>query len=221
MVSGAAGHEHDYRLVLDAPSDEGEHAGGGAIEPMRVVGDNHKRHTLGDLGEQLQHGERDQESVRRLLLRHAEGSQECRPLRCGQAVDLTEHRQHELVQPCERQLRLGLHPGRVQHLHTHILRAPAGRRQQGGLADALLAPYEQRRTTLLNPVDQPVELGQLALATEDGALTGAVRGDPRRCHASNNCSRLADHCASPESARSDEVGQTKSGSRWKAFFRKP
>jgi hypothetical protein len=51
-------------------------------------------------------------------------------------------------------LRLGLHTGRAQHTHPRVLRAPARSHQQGGLADARLAPHEQRRATLGNAVDQ-------------------------------------------------------------------
>jgi hypothetical protein len=110
--------------VLDAPRDEAQHAGGGAIEPVRVLGDDQQRRALGGVGEQLEHGERDQEAVGRCRLGHAEGGQKCRLLRAGQPVGMIEHRQHELVQPRKRQLRLGLHPGRAQHLHPRRLGPP-------------------------------------------------------------------------------------------------
>jgi hypothetical protein len=43
-----------------------------------------------------------------------------------------------LLQPCERQPRLRLYPGRAQNPHPRRLGAPARRRNQGGLADARL-----------------------------------------------------------------------------------
>ena len=97
-------------------------------------------------------------------------------VRCGagRLLCMTQDRHHELVQPRERQPRLGLHAARAQHPHPRRLRAPAGRREQGGFADARLAPHQQRAATLGESVDQPFEPGQLALAAEDRAPAGAV-----------------------------------------------
>ena len=59
----------------------------------------------------------------------------------GQFVDQLQHRAQQLQQPGERDLLLGLHPGRPQHLHPARWRCRPV--QQRGLADAGLAGQQQ------------------------------------------------------------------------------
>ncbi|CAA9565546.1 MAG: hypothetical protein AVDCRST_MAG18-1445 [uncultured Thermomicrobiales bacterium] len=71
----AARREQGDRLVLDAPGDEGQDVGARAVQPLGVLGDDQQRRPLGDVGDQLEQGERDEESIGDLSLDHAEGGQ--------------------------------------------------------------------------------------------------------------------------------------------------
>ena len=93
-------------------------------------------------------------------------------------LDVVQHRQHELVQPGEGQLCLGLKPGRAEDPHTVRFRVPDRGRQQDGFSDAGFTPHQQRRAALGNPVDQPFEPGQLLLAANNrvpGGVVGSAR----------------------------------------------
>jgi hypothetical protein len=77
-------HEHDERLVIDPSGDEGQHVGGGAIQPVRILYHYQQRRALGRAGKQLEYRERDQKAIGCLSsLSHPEGGQERRPLRRG------------------------------------------------------------------------------------------------------------------------------------------
>lgn len=87
---------------------ERECLGRDGVEPLRVIDHAHQRLLLRHVGEQTQHGESDQESVRRLPGVHPESRRQRITLRLGQAIEMLQHRRAQLVQAGEGQLHLGL-----------------------------------------------------------------------------------------------------------------
>ena len=113
-VGGLPHREHHaHRLREQAAGDEGERLRRRAILPLGVVDHTEERALLCDLGEEAQHGEADEETIRRVV---ADGPAECRAerdaLRIGQSLEAVEHRRTQLMQSGVRQLHLGLDAGR-------------------------------------------------------------------------------------------------------------
>src|SRR3712207_9077205 len=76
LLALAARREQDDRLVLDAPGDKAENAGGGPVPPVRVLGDDPQRRLLSNVGEQLEQGGWDEEPVSDLRPHQAQRRQE-------------------------------------------------------------------------------------------------------------------------------------------------
>ena len=134
--------DHAHRLREQAAGDEGEGLRRGAVLPLGVVDHAEQRALLCDLGEEAQHGQADEEAIRRVV---ADGPAECRAervaLRTGQSVEAVEHRRTELMQSGVRQLHLGLDAGRP--CDTTAGRPRDEVVQQRGLAGAGLAAQDQ------------------------------------------------------------------------------
>ena len=145
------------RVCADAP-----------IEPLRVV-DHAEQRALGrGLGQQAEHGQPDQEAVRRRTGAQAEGRAERILLRRGNVVEPVQQRRAQLVQAGEGQLRLRLdacrpdHPaaGRLAHqvLQQRRLADPGLPADHQGLADAASdAGRGVRRAAGARRTDQPAD----------------------------------------------------------------
>jgi hypothetical protein len=66
LLAGHARCEHEpHRLGQQAAGDEAERQRRGLVQPLRVVDDAQKGTFLRGLGQQAEHGEADQEPIRR------------------------------------------------------------------------------------------------------------------------------------------------------------
>ena len=68
--------DHRHRLRQQAPRDESERLHRRGVEPLRVVHQAQERALLGGRGEQVEHGDGDQEPVRGIARRDAQGDSE-------------------------------------------------------------------------------------------------------------------------------------------------
>jgi hypothetical protein len=108
-----SGHERD-RLGEQPPGDEAEHLGRGPVEPLHVV-DHAEQRALGrDVGQQAEHGQRDQEAFGRAAVAGAEDRLQGRTLRRRQLRQPIEERVTEPVQCGVRKFGLGREAGRAQ-----------------------------------------------------------------------------------------------------------
>ena len=131
--------------------------------------------SLGHLGEQAEHGQPDQEPVRRRARGQAERDPQRVALRRREPVEVIQHRRAQLMQPREGQLHLRLDPGRPRHPASV---RPSGQVvQQRGLADARVAAHHQH-PALTGPdrADQPVQ--HVALAVTAGQPRPTTRPLP-------------------------------------------
>jgi hypothetical protein len=161
-VAGLA-HREDQRDALgqEPAGDERQRLHRDAVQPLGIVDDADQRRLLGHLGQEAQHGQPDEEPVRRLAAAHAERGAQRITLRIGDPIHAVQQWSTELMQAGERELHLGLDAGRRGD--------PAARRardevlEQRRLADPRLAAHDQD-ATLARPdaVQQPVQ--RLALA---------------------------------------------------------
>jgi len=131
-----------YRLRQQTAGDEREGQRRGLIQPLRVVHDAQQGTFLGRLGHQAEHGEADQETIRR----RPRGQTEHRPQRvtlgAGQPLKTTEQRYAQLMQAGERQLHLGLDSHRP--LDGQVRRRCGQVLKQRRLPDPRFAPNHQR-----------------------------------------------------------------------------
>ena len=126
------------------PSDEREGLRGRAIEPLRVV-DHAEERALGrGLREQAEHGQPEQEAVGRRTDAQTEGRTDRILLPLGDVGQPVQQRRAQLVQPRERQLRLGLHACRLHHPVAVI--PPDQVLEQRRLADPGLTPDDEGST---------------------------------------------------------------------------
>jgi hypothetical protein len=128
----------------------------GVIQPRLVVHQADQWLLLGDLGQQTQHGQADQEPVRRRPGTETERPPQRSTLQPREPREAVEHRRAQLVQSGEREFHLRLDTGSAHH--------PAARGmlgqvvQQRRLAHARLAPHHQRLAfTCVHTVEEPVE----------------------------------------------------------------
>jgi hypothetical protein len=86
----------------------------------------------------LADGSVDVSALRDLFARTLAGCGLTRP----QPIRPCQQRQQELMQARERQVRFRLHTCGAQHLHPAVIRTPARRPGQRGLADSWLTAYD-------------------------------------------------------------------------------
>ncbi len=135
-----------------------------------------QRLRIGRRGQQAQDGHRDQEAVLDAVGGQPEGAPQSVALDLRQFVGEVDDRPQQLVQPRERQLRLGFDPGAREHPH------PLGPRhrvlQQGGLADPRLAPHDEGAAARLpGRIEQAIDRLALALtAQQHGPTLRRTRG---------------------------------------------
>jgi hypothetical protein len=106
---GGLTHAQQQRHGLGSQTTrhEGEHLCRRRIEPLRVVDDADQRTLLGGVREQAQHGQADEEPIRRRAGTQAEGGAQCLALRDRQVLEPHQERRAELLQPREGEPHLG------------------------------------------------------------------------------------------------------------------
>jgi hypothetical protein len=178
-VSGdrLAQREHDRHRFGQQPSrDESECLPGDGVEPVRIVYQAQERALLGDRAEQAEHGHGDQEPVRGVAGRHAQGDAQRVPLRLWKHVESVEHRRAQPMDSGERQLHLRLDARDLRDAQARRLprRIPQQRRlpdprfatddQDGALARAHVGEHPVEELTLACPSQetQPMHGGHLA-----------------------------------------------------------
>ena len=144
MLGCRLAHREDQGDGLggQAACDECERLRRGVVEPLRIIHHAHQRLLLGDVGQQAQKSQPDQEAVRGVADLQTERCAERVALWPGKAVEPTEERHTQLVQPGEREFHLGLDADRPGG--TASGRASQQIAQQRRLADARLAAQDQR-----------------------------------------------------------------------------
>ena len=165
--------EHQaHRVGGQPPGGEAQRLRRGPVEPLLIIDHADQRAVAGRLGEQAQHGQADQEPVRRRADAEAERGPQRLLLRHRQMLGAIQQRRAQLVQPGEGQLHLRLHAGRAGHPAPR--RAPGQVLQQDGLAHARLpAHYQGPALTTPHAVHEPVQ--DPALGVPVGQLGGAAR----------------------------------------------
>ena len=143
-VSLGAAHaeQHDDRVGREPSRGEDERARRRRVGEVQVVDDDGDRPVLGVPADQAQHRRADREPVAPVGAADGAGSASAADERVrlhrGDAVERAQRGPQQLQQRGERDLALGLEPGRAQHAACRP--APLdGVVEQGGLADAGLA----------------------------------------------------------------------------------
>ena len=157
LLPGNPGRQHQTDPIGgQPPRHEAQRLRRGVIEPLFVVDHADQRPLRGHLGQQAEHGEPDQEPVRRRPRAHPERGQQRIVLRLRQPIDVVQERRTELVQPGEGQLHLRLDTRRVRNPET--LGAVEQILHQRGLAHTRIAAHHQR-PALPGPdgLEEPVE----------------------------------------------------------------
>ena len=132
------------------------------IGPLLIIDQAQQRPFSGHIGQQAQHGQSDQEPIRRRPGAHAERGPQGHLLRPRQAIQAIQQRSAQLVQCGERELHLHLHSARARHAAALW---PLGEViQQRRLPDTRLTAHYQR-TAFPRPHrrDQPVKHPALGL----------------------------------------------------------
>jgi len=160
-VAGRAERENQRdRRRREPAGHEPQHLGRRTVEPLDVVDEADERSPLGHLGQEAEHRAADQEGVRVPARGQPEGRAEGVALRPRQVPQPLQQGRAQLVQAGEGDRPLGLDARRPQQA------APRGPRrhvvEQGGPADARLAPHDQGPAPPVpHVVDQPVERARL------------------------------------------------------------
>ena len=112
-----AEHQSD-RVRLQPPRHEGQRLSRGAVQPVKVVDHAQQRARFGHLAQQREHGEPDQEPIRRASLSHSKGRAECMVLRLRERREVVQQWEAQLMEPREWQLHLRLDPHGAQRLKS-------------------------------------------------------------------------------------------------------
>ena len=160
-VARLAGREHHPdRVGGQPPGDEAQGLRRRLVQPLLVVDHADQRALPGHVAEQAEHGQPDQEPVRRRPGGQPERGPQGIALRHRDPVEVVRHRRAQLMEPGEGQGHLGLHARRARHP------APGGRGprgqvvQQRGLAHArVTADHQGAAPAALDRLDEPVEGG--------------------------------------------------------------
>jgi hypothetical protein len=152
--------EHHCELLSpQAPRDERQHLGRLRVQPLRVVDQAQQRPLLGQLAQQVQHGQPNHEWVRPRPRLQAERRPQSSALRPRQTLQRLGVRGAESLQRGEGQVHLGL---RARGTAERAVRALVGQEaEQGGLADAGITAQDQHPAATRPGIVQQVQ--QLAL----------------------------------------------------------
>ena len=161
VVRRARGEDHGDRLGQQPAGRERQALHRGLVEPLRVIDQAGQRLVLRRGGQQAQHRQPDQETIRSLPLPHPERDRQRVALRPRQLVQPSEHRHAQLVQSGERELHLRLDAPGPDHAKAQ---RPASRIiQQRRLADPGLAAHDQHGAAASpRPVQYPIHRRALA-----------------------------------------------------------
>jgi hypothetical protein len=180
------GEHHQHRLRAQPSRRERQRLRRGAVQPLRVVDHAHERPLGGHLRQQAEHGQADQEPIRRGPRFQAKRYAERGPLRPRQPAQTIEHRPAQLVQRGEGQLHLRLDPDRPGHLQVRCL--PDRVVQQGRLPGARFAPDDQyRAVSVTRLVEQPAQ--DLAFVPSPEQPAGSARQSFGTCQARSSIHR--------------------------------
>jgi hypothetical protein len=143
-------------LRREAPGHERERLRRGVIQPLRIVDDGEERALVGRRRHQGVHREADQGAARHAPAGEPEGDAEGLALGLGQAPRQLQERGAELLDRCERELRLPFDPGDAGD--PELARGRGRVVEQGGLADSRFAVDDQHGATATARAGrQPVE----------------------------------------------------------------
>ena len=106
------GEHHPDPLSEQTASDKGQRQRRSPIQPLCIIDDTQQRTLLRRYGEQTQHRQPDEKSVRRGPVAQPEHGLQRATLRSRQLLDAIEQRGAQLMQACERELHVRLHPHR-------------------------------------------------------------------------------------------------------------
>ena len=120
VVARADAPDKDDGIRVHPPGDERQHVLAGPVQPLHVVHYQHHRPLRGEVGQQVQRGERDHERFWLLPVAGAKSRGQCALLRCWKPVGRAQHRPEQLVQAGERQLRFGLDARGYQYLERFL-----------------------------------------------------------------------------------------------------
>ncbi len=165
LAARLADREHQAdRVGGHPPGREPQGLRGSAIQPLMVIDHADQRLRPGHLREQAQHGQPDQEPVRRRPAADPEHGPQRIALRTGQLPGVIQHRPAQLMQPGEGQLHLRLHAHRARHPASFLGGLPGQVVEQDGLAHARVTADHQA-PALAGPdrIDEPVELAAFAV----------------------------------------------------------
>ena len=180
LVAWLTHREHHRDPLRQQPTrDKGQRLRGDPIQPLSVVHRADQRLLLRHLGQQAQHSQPDQETVRRVSIAQTEGGGQRSTLRTGKTIETFDHRHAQLVQPGERHLHLGLNASGPRDLTSR--RSPHQVLHQRGLADPRLAAQHQYLTlTRLGARHQPIQRFALAAPAKQPTPTITTRHNHRR-----------------------------------------
>ena len=150
------GHHHRHRFRQQPPRHEAEDHPRGGVEPLSVLHHAEQRPLLRGGGQQAEHGQSDEETVRDVTGCEAQRHIQRVALRLREGVGPVENRRAELMDPCERQLHLRF-SARDMH-HAESRRPIGGVAEQRRLSDAGLASNdEEGALTPAHVCQEPVE----------------------------------------------------------------
>jgi pimeloyl-ACP methyl ester carboxylesterase len=148
-------HSYGGAVISNVDPDAGEITGA-CVKPLRIVDDTQQRLLLSGIGKQAEHGEPDQEPIRRSAGAQTKRRTQSIALRARELPQTPEHRQTQRMQAGECELHLGLNarrPSNMASLRRH--RKPL---QQSGLADPRLTTQHQHPALAgAHPRDQPIQ----------------------------------------------------------------
>jgi hypothetical protein len=146
QVAQLSCREHDRDLLCDqTTSHKGEGPRGRAVKPLCVIEEADEGLLLSGFGQQAQHRETDQESIRCGSPPDPECDGKRVLLRLRQPISEVKERRTQLLDRCERKLHLSLDPEgpddpKLSSSLDRIL-------EQGSLPDARLTMYHQHAAT--------------------------------------------------------------------------
>ena len=142
---------------------------------MTVLHETEERPLLGRGRQQAEHGESDQEPVRDVTRREAQGDVQRVLLGLRERLEMVEHRRTELMDSGERELHLRLHARDLRHTESRGI--ASGVPEQRRLSDARLASDdEDGAATLARVSQQPGEHLALAGPVKEPGRKGGGHG---------------------------------------------
>ena len=192
-AGGSLREQQGDRLVGQAPRSEGEHRGGGPVEPLHVVDGDDERRGARQGAQRGQGRERDGLLVRRRAgVGDEQRGLERAPLRGGEVLQRLGVRAEQVAERGVGEARLRLGGTRGDRPHARGLGSSDRRPPERRLADPRLARDQQRARS--RPFEEPLHALQLLVPSDELGLHGgggraypgtirATRGRPRtrRC----------------------------------------